>query len=177
MNGIGTFDTLAEIAIAITGFSGVVAVLGRRGAPWSPGDLLNLKALIFWSLGVVFLALVPGFFALVDYQGAHQWRISHAILALFHITHFVWFTRNVRALPTEERHAVPLFSNRGIGGVALLICLSELAVVAGFLGGIAPALYLVALSWFLFIALLCFVALFLPQPEIHRGDASDEAGR
>ena len=40
----GTFETIAEIAVALTGFAGVIAILGHRGRrDWSPSEVVLLK--------------------------------------------------------------------------------------------------------------------------------------
>ncbi len=52
--------TVAEIAIAIAGFSGVAAVLGRRAeGQWASFDVLRLRLLLRSSFGIVIFCFLP----------------------------------------------------------------------------------------------------------------------
>lgn len=76
---------IAEIAVALAGFSGVVVVFGSRNAgAWHPGDRLRLGFLIESSLtaaGFSLLALLGIFFFPEDNNSA--WVVTSALWALF----------------------------------------------------------------------------------------------
>ena len=46
--------------------------------------------------------------------------------------------------------------------ISAAVLSAEILVALGFLGSLAPLLYLVALLWFLFLATRCFVWLMFP---------------
>jgi hypothetical protein len=76
----GLLIGIAEISIALTGFAGVVVVLGRRpSGPWPLADQFQLRSLIENGLLVVLAALLP--FAVL--QHTHEpsviWRVSSGI--------------------------------------------------------------------------------------------------
>jgi hypothetical protein len=76
---------IAEIAVALAGFSGVVVVFGSRNAgAWHPGDRLRLSFLIESSLtaaGFSLLALL-GLFFFPD-NSSVAWMITSALWAAF----------------------------------------------------------------------------------------------
>ncbi len=54
-----TLEVIAEIAIAIAGFSGVVAALTIRTSQWSELDKIRLRALLQGSFATVLFSLLP----------------------------------------------------------------------------------------------------------------------
>ena len=54
-----TLEVLAEIAIAIAGFSGVIAALTIRTSQWSELDKIRLRMLLQASFATVFFSLLP----------------------------------------------------------------------------------------------------------------------
>jgi hypothetical protein len=79
-----TFRTLAEIAIALAGFTGIVAVLGRRvRGEWTPLEWARLRDLLLASLGVVFFAFIPELLYSVIPELPTVWRISSGFFALY----------------------------------------------------------------------------------------------
>ncbi len=60
MEGDGILQLLAELAVGVLGFSGVVAVLGRRGAgEWSPVDRLRFFFMVRMTALVLLLGVLP----------------------------------------------------------------------------------------------------------------------
>lgn len=59
MVGSGAFQTLAEFAIALAGFSGVVVVFRRREGRLHPADDIRIFNALVPSLAAAFLALLP----------------------------------------------------------------------------------------------------------------------
>jgi hypothetical protein len=71
---------IAEVSIALTGFAGVVVVLGRRSSgPWPLADQFQLRSLIENGLFVVVAALLP--FAIFELTADTRltWRIASGI--------------------------------------------------------------------------------------------------
>ena len=53
------FHTLAEVAVAITGFSSLVVIFRGAGTTWRPQDYVGLSFVLSWSIGGIFLSLLP----------------------------------------------------------------------------------------------------------------------
>jgi hypothetical protein len=70
-------------AVALAGFSGVVAVLGRRGrGEWSSQELLQLRTLVEPSLIALFGSFIPGTLQLIFPSESLTWRLSNGVLGL-----------------------------------------------------------------------------------------------
>jgi hypothetical protein len=159
---LGTFETISELAIALTGFTGVVVVFGgRRLGNWSDFERFGFRSLLYWSLGTVFLALVPSGLTSLGESVPEPWRVAHALFAIFHGWVYIWFFRELRAmgssLPPSRWGSVIIV-------IGLGVLLAEILVALGFFQQVAPFLYLVALVWFLFLAANSFAMLILGAP-------------
>ncbi len=148
--------TIAEASIALAGFTGVVAVLGRRSSGgWSSEELLQLRALVESSLTAFFLSFVPGIVSsVVDSDGA-AWRWSNGLLAAAHFANLAtFFIRSSRgAVPTAGQWILGSF---GAGFVLLL-----LATAVGKVDWAAP-LFVLGLLGLLFVAVHNFLLLLFP---------------
>ena len=59
MEAEGILTALAEVSIAIAGFSGIVVALDRSDQPWSEADRARLWMLLHTSIACVFWSLFP----------------------------------------------------------------------------------------------------------------------
>ncbi len=154
-------QTIAEIAIALTGFTGVVAVLGERGrGKWRAVDLFRFSNLLMTSIAVLFLAFVP---ILIHKLGAPEltaWRLSSGMAAAY-ILVAVTRGRSIRRLPQDEQveiHRPVLGALLAIhAAVFLLLVASGLGVA--YSGESGP--FLVGLVWLLAFSVFSFVRLLL----------------
>jgi hypothetical protein len=156
---------IAEISIALTGFAGVVVVLGRRASgPWPLADQFQLRSLIENGLLVVLAALLP--FAVQQHtqESSLIWRVSSGIFGAAAGAHaFIIQSRRQRRLRRDSQEdSNSLFP---IAWVAVLVPIS--AVVHGalllnaagvvFEGTFGPYLY--GLLWDLSMGAVFFVRL------------------
>ena len=66
-----------EVAIAIAGFSGIVAAVGRRAAgSWTDSDQLNLRILLTASGATIFFAFLP-FLLIGPLDPPVAWRFAN----------------------------------------------------------------------------------------------------
>ena len=69
--------TLAEVATAFAGFTGIVVVLGgRTREKWRANETTALLVLLASSLGVVFFGFVPDLVRAAHLEPSEAWRIS-----------------------------------------------------------------------------------------------------
>jgi hypothetical protein len=60
VQGAGTLELLAELAVAVLGFSGVVAVLGRRASgDWTELDRTRFRNMVHTAVLALVLSLLP----------------------------------------------------------------------------------------------------------------------
>ena len=127
----------------------------RAGNSWGPADWYRLKALLIWSLGASLLALLPSGLSAVPGVDS-PWRVAHGVFALFHGGCLAWFFWEDRRQSAAEEPALPVSVTRPTLPLAILVFFSELAVAGGFLDAYGAPLYLLAVSWFLFMAAVTF---------------------
>ena len=150
-----TLENLAEVGVAITGFAGIVAVVAYSSAgSWGDEDRGNFRALVRWSLGAAFLAYLPIVLFTLDIPAVRSWRIANGVFAIFHGYIFYETLARVRARAVRIPPSGAL-----LFGLGVLVWGAEVAAAAGPLSFRAPAVYLVAVLWFLFLAATRFLVL------------------
>ena len=148
---------LAALGLTVTGFSGLISVLGRRSAGhWSDTERFQLSQLIELSLAVTFASFIP---ILVSLAHQNPLPIATALVALFHLIILIRGTsKNYRRGASVAGLPNSLLSVLIVGGIALI--LAGLISSIGMIGG--AAFFLVAnLLWQLMVATVHFVALLM----------------
>jgi hypothetical protein len=165
-----TLGTIAQVAAAFIGFTGVIFAVGRFSTGvWNTAEHNALKNLLMPSLMALFLAFVPMVLG-AGLEEATLWRLSNVLLVIVHaplVTQALW-----RALRSELAEPV-LVRFILIPGGYLSIAASAL-VACGVSPKWAPSAFAGGLVWFLFVAAIQFVMLILPdrvgtiaEPETH----------
>lgn len=88
MPGSDAFSTLAEVAVAFLGFTGVVGIFGGRGRP--PAVTLRLWVMVELGLALLLLALLPMVLHELGSRGAALWTLCSGAAALFVLAHFAF---------------------------------------------------------------------------------------
>ncbi len=151
---------VAEIAITLGGFSGVLMMFRRSADPWLPEDRMRLVLLLFSSFATAAAAFLP--LVLWEIAGAEHrvWRVSCAAWPVLAI----WYIRWARSLyahfraddPAMRQRYSPVLFNVMIYGVTPVLVALSLANAA-FWGAFTP--YLVILVWGLVAAGIEFLRL------------------
>ncbi len=168
MEPFETLSLCAEIAIAITGFSGVVVALGERGGSrWSAGDLVRFRLLL--SATLVPLGLIALAFVLdaSDFDRIATWRACSAVhVVAVSLSAFLNVRAGARADSGDPNLQIPRFANVWRGGSIALI--GALLVVALQLANAVSLQsfwpFLVAIWWGIGLSLFAFVGLLFPSP-------------
>ena len=148
------FHTLGEIAVAIAGFSSLVIALRGRSSGWSEQDYLGLGYVLCWSIGAIFLSLLPillGEFG-VTLEDASRLGLLLLPIYMLGVGGVLGYVRRGLAREAEVRKR-PLWKTAiGPGNVGKAMSASSLSIVAvcllaGFalLPGPAHAWYAVAI--------------------------------
>ena len=88
---------LAEISVAILGFAGIMAVVGR------PRDALakaKAKALVSGAAGVAVFSLLPMILAFTELHIERIWRLSSGLVVLWAVLYYVINRRHLRFVAT-----------------------------------------------------------------------------
>ena len=146
--------TLAEIAVSLAGFTGIVVALESRSAKGHAlANRARLRELLLASLGVVFFAFVPTLLA--GAGGDDRWAYRGSLLAFagYEVLLVALFVRSTgRQVALAEWLTAPA----GMG-----VLLLQLATVAGLFPDHIHRVYFLSLLWLLLIACINFVVLLL----------------
>ena len=155
MEGIVGLDTIAELSLALAGFSALLAAF-RGGAihTWHPRARLGFWLIITYSFGALFFALLP---SLLINLGTTSWAAPLSALSLFLVVvATLAIRRNLQlvaeGIPAPSQAVWVLAGVISVGTVALL----AYGVVGG-LGGPTLRLYHFGVTVSLSLACLCFV--------------------
>ena len=161
-----TFETIAEVAIAVAGFASLVLVLTRDSAARiSEQDSMRTRILLVFSLSPVLLAFLPITLTAAGLAGPTLWRVaSTAMLIAASITwyrtyrsiaHVVQLAGGVSSMPDRERAGAAFFLPT-LAVLAIIQLLSQAANCLAIPSPPGPFLYLVGLLAYLAVAILQF---------------------
>ena len=153
------FIGMSALGLTVTGFSGLISVLGRRAAGnWSLAERLQLEQLIELSLAVTFASFIPVLVGTAVDAGDSLYMAT-GLVAVFHL---VIMARGLYKTVTYGASALELpfaaFVFMFVGGAALIA--AAVAASLGYIGGQA-ALLVANILWLLMIALIHFVGLLM----------------
>ena len=79
-----SFDTIAEVSIAIAGFSGLAAAFRtRRMRDWAEWERIWFWYILTWSFGSLLFSLLPPVLGGLGLAPSGAWALSSLLLALF----------------------------------------------------------------------------------------------
>lgn len=161
MFGPDILQTIAEIAIALLGFTGVVVVLNPERT-WRLNEEARLRNLLEGGGVVLLFSLLP---ALTDALGAtpdQLWRIGNGALGVVHLLLTWAVIRRYRdILDTEQHDIAPVWMTGLLCGLSVLIAGIQLLDAAGWLAGDGWAIYLASLLWLTLLATLNFMVVLM----------------
>ena len=158
-----TLRTLAEVATAFAGFTGIVVALGgRAGHSWRTNDKNAVWVLLATSLGVVFFGFVPDLIRAAHLEPSQTWRVSTFLFAIYHLANIlggVRAQRHARAGGAPVSLPWPIAPVLITGGSSIVV--GQLFTAAGLLQSWTFFFYLAGLLWMLAISTLVFAMLLL----------------
>ena len=148
-------STVTEVAVALTGFTGVVAVLGHRSqGEWSPAERLQLRTLVETSLTALFASFLPGLLLAAEMSDPVTWRLANGTLGALHAANFIAFARRAKNAETTP-------SQRALIVLGIMTVLAH-ALAALDVVPLHAAIFVFGLIQQLFVASLNFVLLLFP---------------
>ena len=155
MNDLNSFETIAQLAIGIAGFTGIVLALGKR----SQGELTvieraRLLDLLRITFGAGFLSFAPMLVDSFTANAAVSWRVSHGAFAGWNVFCATTFIATIR--PQE----LPMV-NRVIAVPGAVVTVFAALVAFGLLQRFSYGIYLTGLLWLLFVSAIQFSGLLL----------------
>ena len=161
----GYFQTIAEVGIALAGFSGLLVTLRRREGQLDDIRKFRLRILLAMAFGALFLSLVPDLLISLDIGEILSWRISAGIMFVFNAAFIIWL---VLASNRIMRLAPEIFDwfafSRTCAGHFVALILQALIIVQAFPTA-TVGLYSVALIWYLLHAAQQFMRMLFVHPS------------
>ena len=148
------FHTLAEISVAITGFSSLIIIFRGSDNEWNRQDYLGLGYVLSWSIGSIFLSLLP--IVLVEFgmmlSSASQVGLFSTPIYMFVAGSILGYARgritSDEGTPPTRIWRLAIGSGRlgtGMSISALVIVTGALAAGSGLLPGPQHAWYAVSI--------------------------------
>ena len=163
MSSLDPFLTVAEIALGLTGFTGIVVVFGRRPGERVRADAYRLIMLLVPSLGALFLSLIPAGLQLVGMSDAGVIRLSSGLMAVYNLGSSLALAPRARRIYREAR---ALFSGWMTAFVAVgtVVNVTIQALNSFVLAHPSAGIYFFGLLWFLLFGSLQFARLLFIRP-------------
>ena len=140
------FLTIAELCLALIGFSGVVSVFGRRNeGRWTADEILQLRTLVEPAITALAGCFVPILLVSFFDDRVSLWRASNACLIAIHMVAFVPFWVRAKAdAMTSQKILSAIFLGIvmiQILSVAAIIDFHVVAFLLGLLIGVAVSIH------------------------------------
>ena len=149
---LDVFHTLAEVSVAVTGFSSLIIIFRGSSVPWEPLDYIHFGFVLAWTIGCIFLSLLPILFVEfgVGVETAARVGLIAAVGYVIAVGAVLTRAQNRAAATAEEMPpAVP----RIVMTVFVMIFLVvSILAATGLLGGALRAWYALAIVALLAIA-------------------------
>lgn len=170
MQGSEVLTTIAQLALGLAGFSGVVIALDHEPTQISRVGAFRLNVLLLTSGGAMFLAIAPLGLQHFGLSEAEIWKLASILQAIFALGFLLWFwpaTLATRKIAPEIFHTTVMMTY--FGGNLLNLVLQIIAAL-GLVENQAIGIYLLGLMWLLFNSFLQFRRMLLVHQSKHRND-------
>lgn len=145
----GYFQTIAEIGVAIAGFSGLVVSLRKDFGPLRGVEKFRLQLLLLLALGAMFLSLLPELLASFGVQGEGLWRLGSFTVLVYSAMFVTWWIVGSVRVSRVEPEIFNWFAYARMSAGHLLVVLLQLAFLLSLFGISGQAAFSAALIWYL----------------------------
>ena len=174
MTGEAQLILLAELAIALAGFAGLVATNQFRSTgKFSRGDVVGLVLIVHCGLVDAFFALLPMAIFAFGYSEQTTFRLSSAMHCINYAFYFYWIVNNMRTVSINSRIAIAAYGVLALCGAAIILMNVMNAINWKFNGEFGP--YFLACIFPLLLAAYMFIRL-VSRP-IWRSGKEHERGK
>jgi hypothetical protein len=153
---------VAELAIALAGFSGVVVAFARDGK-LSPVDRWRFAGLLSVAMGAAAIAFVPSILHHLGVSAGALWRASSVVLLLVSAPYLLIFPPRVTRVAREHGAEAPRSFMVGTFGLVALNLGMQVSNAVGWPGSPGPGLLIAGLVVWLIVASLGFALLVLSR--------------
>ena len=163
MDELSPFETLAQIALGIAGFSGVVIAVSDRPTHHTRPDFLRILSLLVLSLGALMLALIPSGLALAQVPRESIWRIGSSAAVLASLAWASYFPSRLRREARSVLFPTSILLPATVLGVLNLAF--QVLNAAGIFAGVAASVYYFGIVWLLLYSAAIFANVVFQRPR------------
>lgn len=135
------FHTLAEVSVAVTGFSSLIVIFRGNLLQWSQQDYVAFAFVLSWSIGGIFLSLLPILLVEFEVDIAKASQIGLFSFIGFFVIVGGALTRLQKRIENETGESVRSKARFGIGVFFLALVVISFAAGFRFLPGPVHAWY------------------------------------
>lgn len=159
------FQTIAEVAIALAGFSGLLVALRKSSGPLIEVQKYRMRILFALSFGALFLSLLPAIILYLEIGEDRLWIYSSLAMAVYSIYFLAWWLSSSRRTAKNHPEIFQrwVFSTMTVGHVLNLVL--QLIVVFAFVDSGHAGIFLIGLTWYLLNASQQFIRMLFIQPQ------------
>jgi hypothetical protein len=170
MESTEILSTLAQIALGLVGFTGVVIALDHEPSEMNRVRAFRMNVLVFPSSGALFLALLPLVLNFLFVDTGELWKISNAANAIFTLGYLAWIVPASRATMKVAPEIFNMSVWRFFVSGHWINVLIQILAVTPVLNKINVGVYLSGLLWLLFVSLVQFRRMLLIHQAKNHGD-------
>jgi hypothetical protein len=156
--------TIAELAVALAGFSGVVVAFTRHGE-FTPIDRLRFLSCLSLAMGAAVVSFVPSLLHLQGLSGPSLWQVSSLTFFLFAILYFAIFPLRARRAIRDDGGAPPTGPTAVVAVLSGGNLLAQGFNVLGWPYSPSPSVFVGGLVVWLVVAAGSFAFLVLVRPS------------
>lgn len=144
-------QTIAEVAVAITGFTAIAAVFKRKQSGLNASERLHFLILMRTSVIVLFVSFIPWLLGQLPIASETAWRASCGLLGVVQLIDVGWFLRNAAGTPTTKGQSI-----LAVVGFVSIAC--QFLAAAAYLG-LTQVVFVAGLIFLLYVSVHNFVLL------------------
>jgi hypothetical protein len=165
MNGAEILTTIAQLGVAVSGFSGIAIAFNRHPGRLSEVEAFRVLILFANSFAAIFLSLIPFAFFYMGWSDSVVWRASSALCVVFEVAFLRMQTPLTRKMLREHPE---LFNTAQLVFIIVGHVCNTLLQLANALGLIGPrnlSIFIFGLLWLLFHSVFQFGRILFVQPS------------
>jgi cation transport ATPase len=155
VDAAGALATIAQLAMAVTGFAGLLTAFRSRRRRWREIEIVALRFLLLSSISACLLGLLPLTLQAEASDASPAWRFCQLILGTWLVFLFLWQYRQGWRKGLRPRRP---YINAAMWLAGLGVAIANVAASARLTDALSPAvIYLIGLFWLLLGAILQFL--------------------
>ena len=165
MGGTDSLQVIAEVGIALAGFSGLIIAFRKDRGPLDDIQKFRMSLLFLLAFGATFLSFVPDLLSSLAVPEAQiRFDASASLFLYSSILLWWWFGRSRRlAKIVPEIFNWYAFTTMAVGHVIVLVL--QLGVMLGIFDTRAAGMFALGLTWYLIHAAQQFVRMLFIHPK------------